>query len=115
MKPTDDPLDAALASLGRSTVASAPEPAPPAVLRVLAARRAAQLGAKRLLVLLAVAAAVPVPVLLAGWSLSPPGPGRTLTGALLVAGSLALSTSGLVRLLAAGTPAGTGARARSRA
>ncbi|KAA0256441.1 hypothetical protein FBQ97_04865 [Acidobacteria bacterium ACD] len=113
MNPTDDPLDAPLASLGRSTAASAPAPAPPAVIRALAARRAAEVGARKLLVLLAVATAVPVPVLITGWILSPPGPGRASTGALLVAFSLALSISGLARLLAAGTPAARKAPARA--
>lgn len=100
MSRTNDPVDAHLAALGASTLAAAPRALPPAVLRILAERRRAVIRSRRLLSLVAVASAAPVPIVLAAWMLRP----AETNGALLAVGCVAAA---LVSAVGAATSAWT--------
>ena len=105
MSQTNDPVDAHLALLARSTLAAAPRPLPPAVVRILAGRRRAALGSCRLLAFVAVASAAPLPIILVAWILSPAVAGGSHFVPALLAFVLPPAIGGIARF--AGTSAPT--------
>lgn len=102
MSQTEDPVDAHLASLARGTLAAAPVPAPHAVVRILAERRGAQLGSRRLLALVTVTNAVPALLVLLAWVVRPAAAGGSLLAATLLGLALAPAIGGITRV--AGNP-----------
>jgi hypothetical protein len=98
MSAPNDPVDVSLSLLARTTRNLAPAPAPLAVVRILAARRRTGRRARRLLVLVSAASAVPLLIVLSAWRLHPAAPSGPLLVAALLAGSLGVAIDGLARV-----------------
>ncbi len=102
MSLTTDPVDAHLASLALTTLAAAPRPAPPTVIRFLAERRRAEFRSRRLLALVAIARAAPLVLLVAAWLLRSAARSSSLLATALLAAALVPAIGGVVSLAGAG-------------